>query len=90
MDTTCKSHITNTMALYIEDLEKMMLEGCSNPDCKHKHHDELFLTGQCHPGNVNASYTKGSGEIKLTCRQCGNLIVAIAVASNIPPQGEPV
>jgi len=55
--------------------------GCSTPGCKHEDHGTLYLHQRCHPKAwLEASYTKGTGILRLSCSQCQKTIEEIKVA----------
>jgi hypothetical protein len=64
------------------DLDKILAEGCGNPECKEHHEQmsELFIHAQCHPEErgVNVCYN-AEGLIKISCAICDRPIVNIAV-----------
>ena len=63
------------------DLEEVIDRGCGTPGCTHENHGTLFVRARCHDERgVDASYTKGSGMLVLSCRICGNFVMAIRVA----------
>lgn len=54
---------------------------CANPACDHKEHPLLFLVARCHPGaGVEACYHVQTGELQITCNECGGYICDILVA----------
>jgi hypothetical protein len=62
-------------------LDGMAAQGCQVPGCTHKHEDEIYLRGRCHPsGGISIGYAKGSGILRVTCKECDALIAAIKVA----------
>lgn len=56
--------------------------GCQMPGCDHKHHDStFFFHARCHiRGQVEVSYTAGSGILKVKCRECGKVVADVKVA----------
>lgn len=69
------------MAVFMEDLEKMIAKGCQTPGCTHDDHGTLFLQARCHPkADIEVSYTKDSGELLVACAECHKAIVRVAVA----------
>lgn len=74
------------MAVNVEFLENMVSQGCQHPECTHEDHSTLYFNARCHAGGaVEASYTKGSGEIVIACRVCHKEIVRVAVKSGTDP-----
>lgn len=65
----------------VAGLEAMILMGCSNPDCDHALHDELFLHPRCHPkAGTWASYKTGSKVVRVVCKTCRKLVCEIQVS----------
>lgn len=55
-------------------------------DCDEGHceHSVLYLHPNCHPSaGTWVRYTKGSGELEVTCKKCKRLVCKIAVADPI-------
>ena len=68
-------------AMAVADLEQMIEQGCGVPGCTHKEHTEIFLVQRCHPGaGVDASYTKGSGVVRILYHRCKQPVIVVAVA----------
>jgi hypothetical protein len=62
-------------------LDEITSQGCQVPGCSHQHEEELYLRSRCHPNaGCSVSYEKGSGILKVTCKECGASIVEIQVA----------
>lgn len=80
MRATHAAEAAKTKLHAIPDLERMVETGCGIPGCNEVH-DEIFIMQRCHPRTgLDVSYTKGSGEIKITCRTCGAPVSRIGVA----------
>ena len=68
-----------TMALL--EMEQLVAQGCSNPECKDCSKDEIFVQQRCHPGTgLDVRYGKGTGVINVLCRECKKPIIDIGVA----------
>lgn len=69
------------MRVAITELEEMVEQGCSTPGCDHKDHEVVFFQQRCHPGmGLDVRYTKGSGELVVSCRACRGEVATVAVA----------
>lgn len=66
------------MALTRVELDK---GGCETPGCRHDH-TVLYLHGRCHQSaGQRVSYDKRTGNVRVVCRRCDELVVEIAVAA---------
>lgn len=60
--------------------EELNQGGCGSPGCTHDH-TVLYLHARCHPSaGGRVSYDKRTGNIRIVCRRCEDLIAEIAVA----------
>lgn len=65
------------MALTTTELDRA---SCSTPGCTATHED-LYFHAKCHPKKgTSVRYLHGKGVVVITCKQCGALIVEVAVA----------
>ena len=63
--------------LTMKDLEECVCE-CNDKNCDNT---TIFFNQKCHRGaGVEVSYSKGSGEIEVTCCICHMEIATIAIA----------
>ncbi len=69
-------------------LSKEKLDGMTSPEakcggsgCGHDHDGTLYLHGRCHlGGRIEVSYTHGTGELRIGCRECGKTIAMVKVS----------
>lgn len=71
--------------LNLDDLQRVMTQGCSAPDCDHKDHSNLdngrlFLHPRCHPTGIEASIQIDEDFIRIQCVECHDEIVTIRIA----------
>jgi hypothetical protein len=67
--------------LYRKDLDLIIASGCSNPECVHDDHDELFFRCKgCDPDSIAVSYQRESGCVVVGCSECGQNMLRVAVA----------
>ena len=68
-------------ALCIEDVEKLLHCGCTEPGCDHDKTDVLIIHSSCHKDSpVDVVLSKGTGVARLICRKCGKKVIDIAIA----------
>lgn len=61
--------------------EQLAMAGCEVPGCDHGSHGDLWLHARCHPtSGTRCRYVRSKGEIEVSCRKCGALVVEILVA----------
>lgn len=64
------------------DLDDAALQGCGAPGCTHSTHT-FYIHARCHPrSGVDVAYTHDTGLLHITCRECGQTIVKVKVASD--------
>lgn len=69
------------MVLKRQNLEAMTNKGCQEKGCTH-HEETIFIHAVCHmDSGLEASYSPGSGKLKLACLECKKFIAEIAVAN---------
>jgi len=75
--------------MYRGDLEYALARGCENPHCSHDHSQlGIILAARCHPGGgTDVRYL--DGRLLLTCHNCDEALVQIAVADFEPTAGFP-
>lgn len=72
---------------YQDDIERLLSCGCTQADCTCKATDTLYINSKCHQGSpVDAILKAGTGLVVFVCRECGNPIIAIAIASRPKPE----
>ncbi len=67
------------------DLDMLFNQGCSEPNCDHRHADEpMYLTPVCHAEEyrrneigLEARYYRG--RLEILCAKCQRLVVAVEV-----------
>src|SRR5271163_426821 len=65
--------------LFREQFEKISVNGCQIPGCKHEDHDVLFIHARCHlEGHVKASYQE-EDVLRIVCGKCGQFICDAAI-----------
>lgn len=56
--------------------------GCDTPGCDHSDH-VLYFSAACHPkGRLEIAYSKASGTLLVTCKQCKREVAELAVAES--------
>lgn len=70
------------MSLNRIDLDTIAARGCQEPGCSHEGHDQtIYFHGRCCMGGpIEASYTLGTGILRIGCRECGETIAEVKVA----------
>ena len=53
---------------------------CGMEGCTHDHGGLVYLHPKCHPGEIEVSYTHGTGLLRFGCRNCGATVAFIRVA----------
>lgn len=73
-------------ALHVEDLEKMLEDGCLNPQCTNPDcNEEIFLGAACHPQKgVHVIAKRGDTRVHVVCAVCEKLVGHIQVAYRNP------
>ena len=68
------------MSLTRDDLDRMAARGCDMPGCDHADHEEIYLHARCHlRAGTRVSYRRGSGLLRIACRQCRQEIATVLV-----------
>ena len=72
------------MSAYTEDLDRLAAQGCAVPNCKHEHDGTVYIHGRCHiNARMEVSYSTGTGLLRITCSECEQLVMEVAVASKV-------
>jgi len=66
------------MALFKEDMDKIVRQGCQNTNCECCD-GPMFFHARCCNDEIEASYEKGV--LSINCKKCGKLVVALNVAT---------
>ena len=68
--------------MYLDDIEQVVSQGCTSPECNHEDHGKLYMHSGCHPDSdgVDVSYTLGDDCITVTCIVCHANIIRVVVA----------
>ena len=72
------------MSSYVtkRELDTWASGGCMDENCAHDH-GPLFAHAACHiGGEIEASYVRGSGVLRIACRECGKDIMNVQVAES--------
>jgi len=55
--------------LYREDMDQVVMGGCSSPDCTDPHVKNMFIHGKCHTGAGN-EVEYNEGVLHIRCLEC--------------------
>ncbi len=69
-------------ALTLADMERIAADACGHPGCKGDHDHTRFLHPKCHmSAGTWASYTAGTGVLKIVCKKCRRVVCEIVVGT---------
>jgi hypothetical protein len=74
-------------ACYLEDIERILGCGCTQPGCDCAKTDTLYVRSKCHPkAPIDVVLKAGTGVVLVMCRECSQPIIAVAIASRLRPE----